>query len=133
MTITHLPTLEAWNILGYKHLLSNLTERAHNSKGASGKRLAAVITRGPIALGYGLNSYKTHPLQKKFATTEHNLFLHAEVECLARSSRMSLGYLVGATAYVVRVSSKGELRMAKPCIGCTRALVSFGIKQVYHT
>lgn len=133
MKLIHLPDHSDWDKLGLLTTYQGLTNLALVSMGAAGKRHAAYVKRGSEILGSGVNSYKTSPLQKRFAADEHHIYLHAEIEALSRSSRRSLGDLEGTTCCVVRINRKMEAASSKPCTGCMRALLSFGVKEVYYT
>lgn len=97
-------------------------------------RMSAVITKRNKIMSVGVNSHKTHPLQKRFARNPQSLHLHAEIAALKNALRkFSLEELSGATIYVARVLKDGSPALAKPCLGCEKALMEFGIKHVHWT
>lgn len=81
---------------------------------------------------YGYNQLKSHPLQAKFGRNDRAIYLHAEIDAIVKATR--LGYwLEDATMYIARVLKDGTPALAKPCEGCQRALMHFGIKDVIWT
>lgn len=105
----------------------------------------------------GLPRRKTHPLQARFSSNEHALYLHAEIDAI----RQALTYLkaegvryskpAASSAYFVRYHAPSKLSqaslhvlrirqnlttrsfeecLAKPCEGCMRAIRHFGITNV---
>lgn len=92
-------------------------------------RMAATIYDGRRMASYGLNSRRTHPLQARFGRNEQSLCLHAEIAALA-NARQSVA---GMVMYVARVYRNGEPALAKPCAGCERAIVEFGLSDVQWT
>ena len=82
----------------------------------------------------GYNSYKSHPLQARFADRPDRIFLHAEIDALRRALRYILpSVLEECTLLVTRRTKDGKLAMARPCAGCQRALATFGIREVRYT
>lgn len=121
-----------WSQNGLFVPLMQMETNARAAVGVKGKRHgAAIVDRGKV-VAVGVNSYKTHPLQKKFSRNEFCIHLHAEIAALARASQR-VGDLTGMTACVLRLSAVGYPAMSRPCEGCLAALLSFGIKEVYHT
>lgn len=80
----------------------------------------------------GRNSRKTHPLMAKFGRNSKSICLHAEIDAIRNAIRRGLDP-EGATMYVARVTRDGKPALAKPCEGCQRAIVAFGIKDVQWT
>ena len=107
-------------------------------KGAA-KMSGALVRRNEI-LSFGLNTKKTHPLMFKYRKNEESIYLHAEIDAIKNALKlMSVNDIRGTDLYVCRVK-KSKPRsgvwiwgLAKPCIGCTRALIHFGIRNVYYT
>ena len=95
-------------------------------------RMAAIIVTKDGREYVGFNSKKTHPLMAKFGKNEKAICLHAEVDAIRQSVRCK-AELAGSTMYIARVDRKGLPRLAKPCIGCRRAIISFGIREVEWT
>lgn len=108
-------------------------------------RMAAVLTDGTLTF-IGYNSYKSHPLQKKFSEDpECKIHVHAETDAIIKAcnyftskSGTRRNYwgeieLGNFKLYVARVLADGTPALAKPCIGCQSAIVAFGIKEVCWT
>lgn len=99
------------------------------------KLAACLVIRNEI-ISIGLNSDKSHPLQKKFSKNSDAIFKHAEVDCIINALRhVDQEDLKSATLYVHRVKRqyKGDKEwsdgMAEPCCGCYKAIEHFGIKR----
>lgn len=92
-------------------------------------QMAAVIYDRRSLISYGVNSRKTHPLQAKFGKHDQAICLHAEIAALA-NARQSVE---GMVMYVARAYKDGSPGLAKPCKGCERALIEFGIADVEWT
>lgn len=92
-------------------------------------RMAAVIYDRRHLVSYGLNSFKTHPLMARFNKHPQAVCLHAEIAALA-NARQSVE---GLTMYVARAFADGSPGLAKPCKGCERALIEFGLGDVQWT
>lgn len=107
---------------------------AISNNGAANASIAAcMVYRGTI-VSFGTNSYKTHPFQKRFSKNDLSIFLHAETLAIYNAiKKLSLDEIKKCTLYVVRVKKDGSLGLSKPCEGCTRAILTFGIKTVKYT
>lgn len=95
-------------------------------------RLGAVLVTRDGHVHYGQNKYKTHPLQARFGRNEDSIYLHAEVDAIVQAMRLG-SPTDGASLYVARVLRDGTVALAKPCIGCQRALIHFDIANVEWT
>lgn len=94
---------------------------------------AAAIYIGNKMISLGVNQLKSHPLQKKFGINGDAIYLHAEVDAIRNAlKRVGINELRNATLYVTK-SKKGLAGMSKPCLGCQRAIMHFGIKSVHWT
>ena len=97
---------------------------------------AGLFYRGRL-VATGENRLKSHPFQKRFGKNEDAIFLHAETDCLINS--LDSGYdFADCQLLVVRskkdtVNKRWTRGLAKPCIGCQRAIAHFNISQVYYT
>lgn len=117
----------------YHKILKDLQDIALASPKVSNFRLAAAVVYKNRWISHGVNSYKTSPFQKKYGKNEHSIFLHAELAAITHALRqLTLEQLAKSKMIVCRVTRTG-LAMSKPCVGCQRALVEFGIRQVYYT
>jgi deoxycytidylate deaminase len=104
-------------------------------------RLGAIILdKYGIPISIGFNSYvKTHPVMLNFRSPkvdfgfgidkESKIFLHAEMDCLIKGlSKKSEWH----TLIVARIGADGELKLAKPCQGCSEMLKGH-FKNIYYT
>ena len=97
--------------------------------------MAAVITdrKGNI-VGWGMNSRKTDPLAKKYGKHPEALCLHAEIAAIKDALKeIEPWQFTSCTLYVARVLKDGTPALAKPCIGCRKAIVEFEIGNVEWT
>lgn len=111
-----------------------------NSNSQNRAKLAASIVIRNEIISVGYNSYKTHPLQKRFSKNIEAIFKHAEVDSIIRALRhVDAEELSKATLYVYRVKklSKDHIDWsdgyAEPCCGCKQAIVNFNIKKVVYS
>jgi tRNA(Arg) A34 adenosine deaminase TadA len=88
-------------------------------------------------ISYGFNSIKTHPLQKQFGSTKQSIHLHAEIDAIKNAlKKISINQLQKSDLYIARskcISGKVVKAIAKPCIGCQRAITNFNINNVFYT
>jgi len=100
-------------------------------------RVAACITYKGRLVSIGVNSSKSHPLAKYYGHNEHAIYSHAELNAIKNALRVvSLDTLHYCVLYVSRarlINKQWEHGLAKPCVGCQRAIAEFGIKHVEWT
>lgn len=117
-----------------RKIFKNLTSIAAANPYVASCRLAAAITYKNRVVSYGVNSYKTSPFQKRFASNEDRIHLHAEISAIKNALRvMNVDDLKHTVLYVCRVKRSGHWGMSKPCEGCQRAILEFGIKKIFYT
>ena len=119
-------------------ILSKAAEAADHV-GIRAKLAAAIVIKNEI-ISIGFNRKKTHPFQRQFQTNDKQIYLHAETDAINRALKyVSKEELKKATLYVARVkyldnkTKKVVWAESKPCIGCQRAILSYGISNVIHT
>lgn len=96
-------------------------------------RHAAAIYVGNRLVAVGVNQMKTHPMQARFGINEEAVYLHAEIDAIKNAlKRISLDDLQTATLYVAK-SKNGKSKNSKPCEGCQKAIMHFGIPHVHWT
>jgi tRNA(Arg) A34 adenosine deaminase TadA len=98
---------------------------------------AAIVIKNEI-ISIGTNKMKSHPLQAKFGRNYQAIYIHAEIDAIAKAlRRLDARRLTSATLYVARIkvdnTGKAMWGLARPCSGCAGAIESFGIKQVIWT
>ena len=119
-------------------ILSKAAEAADHV-GLRAKLAAAVVIKNEI-ISIGFNRKKTHPFQRQFQTNDKQIYLHAETDAINRALKyVTKKELCKATLYIARVkyadnkSKKAIWAESKPCIGCQKAIKSYGISNVVHT
>jgi deoxycytidylate deaminase len=117
----------------YQRVVDNLAAVARANPPVSSVRVAAALVYKNRIVSYGVNSYKTSPLQKKYGKNEHAIFLHAEISAIKHALRqLTLDQLSRSNLIICRVNHTG-MAMSKPCVGCQRAIAQFGIRKVFYT
>jgi tRNA(Arg) A34 adenosine deaminase TadA len=97
-------------------------------------KMAAIIAKRTRILGTGMNSRKTHPLQRRFSNHPLKVCIHAEIDAIRDALRShEEEELHGATIFVARVMKNGSTGYAKPCSTCSKALDAYGITAVHYT
>lgn len=111
-----------------------------NSNSLNRAKLAASLVLRNEIISIGYNSYKTHPMQKRFSKNIDAIFKHAEVDCIINALRHLDPYeLERSTLYVYRVKklSKDHIDWSdgysEPCCGCKQAIKHFNIKKVVYS
>lgn len=93
--------------------------------------IAASLDHHNNIISIGENSYqKTHPMQSRFSQIVGNRnreYLHAEIASLVKNRSKAESIIV------IRMTSTGLVRMARPCNICALALREAGIKYVYYS
>jgi deoxycytidylate deaminase len=120
-------------------ILKTLLHMAQDVAPVANARLAAAIAvRGDI-VSFGNNSLRSHPFANKFGKNEHSQFWHAETHAIFNAlKRHNVDILERATLYVVRVKRPHEtskewiVGTSKPCKGCRRCIMEFGIPRVVY-
>lgn len=118
--------------------LQQLMEIATTVDKVGAGKLAASIWLGGYCISVGVNSLKSHPIQKKFSPNPHRIFLHAETDSLIKATKMihpdDFGRLY---MYVARVKKGPNDRfvsaLAKPCDGCMGLIQHYCLKGVFWT
>lgn len=108
----------------------------------SAKLTAAIVIKNRI-ISFGQNSYKSHPFQLEYGANSQSICLHAEVDAIKNAlKRVDVDDLKRAKLFVARIKYSEADRfgkrhfvtgLAKPCLGCQRAISTFNIKEVYYT
>ena len=122
-------------------ILKMLDKVAETVEPVAGGRLAACVVYKNDIVSMGINQKKSHPFQKRFGKHELAVFLHAETDAIKNALRhISVDDLAKSKLYVSRVRFesaelnpiKERLRrgLARPCVGCMRAIANFNIRHV---
>ena len=123
------------HILRYLELLR---EDVKTQEPVKSSRIKAGLIYKNELLSFGINRMKSHPFQKKFGKNEDAIYLHAEIDCIINALRnnMSLDEISKSTLLVVRNKRQGRNwvdGLAKPCLGCQKAISHFDIRNVIYT
>lgn len=103
--------------------------------------IGCVIASKNKIIGEGFNTYKTHPIQKKFDMFRNfncmnniaNLHaLHAEIMALVSVKDESIDW-GKVEVYIYRKMKIRAFGMARPCPACMMALKLRGVKHIYYT
>lgn len=120
----------------YEHIFQKLEELAIKADHPWAKVSAAVVFT-PNDYYTATNSMKSHPFQLKYAKNKDAIFLHAEIAAIKMALKWrSLSVIGCSDLYICRMKkiNKVYIRgLAKPCEGCMRAIVEFGLKNVIFT
>lgn len=121
-------------------LLDLLYRTAIDSDPAGNSRIAAaLVVRGDVA-AIKTNSRRTHPFQAKYGKNSDCIYLHAETSVISSTLKhFSKEDLSRSSMYIVRAKMQEPGKknwsrgLAKPCIGCMRAIVDFDIRKVIYS
>ncbi|MAE82165.1 MAG: hypothetical protein CMB80_05485 [Flammeovirgaceae bacterium] len=101
-----------------------------------GARLAALIVYKGKVLSVGTNRKKSHPFQNRYRKNDSAIYLHAETDAIKKALREK-DDLSKCTLYIARARGSEKYGfnpgLARPCVGCMRAIVDFGIRKVFYT
>lgn len=116
-----------------------LTTYALSNEPVGNARIVAAITLGKKIVSFGHNQLKSHPLQRRFGRNEQSIYLHAEVDAIKNALKVvEVDDLRDCVLHVLRIKRAAPhgpyiWGMAKPCLGCMRAIATFGINRVYYS
>lgn len=112
---------------------------AENVEPVRRARLAACLVYKNEVISVGYNQKKSHPFQKQFSKNEDAIYLHAETSAIVNALKThDLDTLRKSSMYILRLKRLGRSPtliegLAKPCIGCQKALAQFDIRNVYYS
>ena len=122
--------------VGIVHTLAKIAAANPNP---TEKMAAAIVYRNKI-ISIGMNSMKSHPMAAKYAKNNQAIFLHAEVSAIKNALReIEVDDFAKCDIYIARVKKEKPFTkkyvwgLAKPCIGCQRAIREFGLRKVVYT
>lgn len=121
----------------HDHYMSTLAKLATSIEKVAGARVSSCLVLKNNILSFGFNKRKSHPFQAKFGKNEECIFLHAEIDAIKNALKCtSVEDLQRSTLYIYRSKKVNGVEtngLAKPCVGCMRAIVSFNIKNVVYS
>lgn len=99
--------------------------------------IGCVVTNGNHRIiSSGVNSTKTHPIQKKYnkerfdEDTTHSL--HAELDALLPLLKENIDFSK-VEVYTYRELYDGTMAMSRPCPSCMKLIKDLGIRNIYYT
>ena len=121
-------------------IMSFLRRQAIDVKAVKSSCIAAAVTIRNDIISLGHNQRRTHPFQARYCKNPEAIYLHAETNAISNAlNHVSKRDLASATLYIRRVKllTKDDTEfvdgMAKPCAGCMRAIIAFGLKKVVYS
>jgi deoxycytidylate deaminase len=121
----------------HDHYMSILAKLSTSLEKVAGARISSCVVLKNNILSFGFNKRKSHPFQAKFGKNEECIFLHAEIDAIKNALKCtSVEDLQRSTLYIYRSKKVNGVEtngLAKPCVGCMRAIVSFNIKNVVYS
>lgn len=122
------------NINRYMNYAKNTAELSQFHR----QQIGCVVVYKKHIIGVGVNSYKTHPLQKeynKYRYSEDNTphSLHAEIAALAPLRGMDIEWK-RVSLFLVRLKkSPKSTGSARPCKACMEYIRDLGIENIYYS
>jgi len=117
-------------------IIEKLKKVAIESNQSRFKIASCIVFDGEI-FPVGINRRKSHPFQAKYSRNENSIYLHAEIQAIVNALRfLDVEDLLKSDLYICRMKNIDGVYvpgLSKPCEGCFKAIVEFGIKNVYYT
>lgn len=99
-------------------------------------RLGALITIQGKIIAKGVNSSKTHPVQRKFNNNRDEAAeftthpTHAEIAALNKAKNIDLKK---AQMFIYHIGPNDKPKLARPCPACMDAIRTSGIKTIHYS
>jgi deoxycytidylate deaminase len=93
------------------------------------QHIAGIWLRNRL-ISVGFNQRKTHTLQTRFGRNQWSLYLHAEIDAIKNFLKT---HKVDELRKVKMFVYRDGFKNSKPCAGCQKAIVNFGIRKVFWT
>ena len=100
-------------------------------------KIGSCIVKKNKILGVGINMVKSHPTQKIYNKNRgidiNRIYnnIHAELDAILKVANKK--DLEGASIYLYRENSTGEIRMCRPCSACMALLQKYHLRYIYYT
>lgn len=100
--------------------------------------IGCVVTNGNHRIiSSGINSTKTHPIQKKYNAERFDVnigthSLHAELDALLPLLKEDIDFSK-VELYTYRELADGTMAMSRPCPSCMKLIKDLGIRNIYYT
>ena len=105
-------------------------------------RIGCVAVYNNKIISIGINSYKTHPVQKIYdkyrdlkigdGCPAHLHALHAEIDCLLSIDDGTID-MSKVELYIYRILKNGKKALSKPCPACRQYIIDRGIRKIHYT
>ena len=124
-----------------KRIMDFLRRQAIDVEPVKSSRMAAAIVYKNNVISVGHNSRRTHPFQARYGKNPMAICMHAEINAIKNAlNHLEVNDFKKTTIMIYRVKKQNGLRkaawvdgMAKPCEGCARAIMEFGIKKIVYS
>lgn len=121
----------------HNHYMSVVEKLAISTEGVRNVRMSACVVYKNKIASFGVNKFKSHPFQLRFSKMNDCIYIHAETDAIKNAIKvLDVGELRKSTLYICRIkkiSGVDVWGLAKPCVGCKRAIAVFEIKNVYYS
>ena len=121
-------------------VMNFLRRQAIDVKAVKSSRIAAAISIRNDIISLGHCQKRTHPFQDRYSKNTEAIYLHAETNAISNAlNHVHKNDLARATLYIRRVKKLDKDAedyvdgLAKPCPGCMRAILTFGLKKVVYS
>jgi len=121
-------------------VMNFLRRQAIDVKAVKSSRIAAAISIRNDIISLGHCQKRTHPFQARYSKNTEAIYLHAETNAISNAlNHVHKNDLARATLYIRRVKKLDKDAedyvdgLAKPCPGCMRAILTFGLKKVVYS
>jgi len=121
-------------------VMNFLRRQAIDVKAVKSSRIAAAISIRNDIISLGHCQKRTHPFQARYSKNPEAIYLHAETAAISNAlNHVHKNDLARATLYIRRVKKLDKDAedyvdgLAKPCPGCMRAILTFGLKKVVYS
>lgn len=101
-----------------------------------GSKVGAIIVQKGKIISKGFNSYKSHPLQKRYNNERTDIndnaphYIHAEIDALKRVKDIDL---TDAELFVYHIGKNNLQKLARPCAACMTAIKEMGIETIHYS
>lgn len=141
------PSLQNFSIRDVQRILNKMASLAESlpgsgntSSGGGCRVISALYCNRKKFITFGVNSRKSDPFQARYGKNKNAIYFHAETNALKKAYLLLGDKLLRAktTLFIVRVKRIPNRNiwvwgLAKPCIGCLRAIMDMKINQVIYT
>lgn len=141
-----IPSLQNFSFRDVQKILNKMASLAEslpgsgNTSSGGGCRVISALYNKKKFITFGVNSRKSNPFQARYGKNKNAIYFHAETNALKKAYLLLGDELLKAktTLFIVRVKRMPNRNiwvwgLAKPCVGCLRAIMDMKINQVIYT